>query len=122
MFEVGLPRFRALIDAGQPREAAGIEILFLLIAHVEDTNLYHRGGAAGAAFARQRARDFLDAGGVNTPNWKLTAIEIHGEFVARNLSPGGAADLLAATVFLFEQGQRDSADSANTRFATPIAL
>jgi len=122
VFELALPRFRALIDAGKPREAAGIETLFLLIAHVEDTNLYHRGGAAGAAFARQRARDFLDAGGVNAPNWKSTAIEIHGEFVSRNLSPGGGADLLAATIFAFEQGQQFSADSAKTRLATPMAL
>lgn len=122
VFELALPRFCALIDADQSREAACIETLFLLIAHVEDTNLYHRGGEAGAAFARQRAGEFLDAGGVSAPNWKSTATEIHREFVARNLSPGGAADLLAATIFAFEQGQRGSADSANTRFATPIAL
>jgi len=122
VFELALPRFRALIDAGQSREAAGVETLFLLIAHVEDTNLYHRGGYEGAAFARQRAGEFLKAGGVSAPNWKSAATEIHAEFVARNLSPGGAADLLAATIFAFEQGQQFSADSAKTRFATPMAL
>lgn len=100
IFELALPRFRDLLVAGQSREAAAIETLFLLIANIEDTNLHHRGGSDGATFARHRAQAFLDAGGVAQANWKPSAIEIHHEFVARNLSPGGAADLLAATFFI----------------------
>lgn len=102
IFDLALPRFRELIASGQSREAASVEILFLLIARIEDTNLYHRGGSDGASFARQSAQEFLDSGGVRAPEWKRRAVEIHHAFVAKNLSPGGAADLLAATFFIFD--------------------
>ncbi|RTL36859.1 MAG: triphosphoribosyl-dephospho-CoA synthase MdcB, partial [Rhodocyclaceae bacterium] len=32
--------------------------------------------------------------------WEARAQHIHREFVARNLSPGGSADLLGVTLFL----------------------
>lgn len=102
IFDLALPRFRELIASGQSREAAAVETLFLLIARIEDTNLYHRGGSDGAIFARQSAQEFLDSGGVSNPEWKRRAIEIHHAFVVKNLSPGGAADLLAATFFIFD--------------------
>jgi guanylate kinase len=34
------------------------------------------------------------------PSWEELARRIHAEFIARNLSPGGSADLLAVTLFL----------------------
>jgi len=55
----------------------------------------HRGGWEGLQFVRQSAANFLQAGGVDQPDWVPLARRIHGDFVARRLSPGGAADLLA---------------------------
>ncbi len=102
IFEQALPRFRKLLEAGVPFRSSALETLFLLMANVEDTNVIHRGGLAGGQFARLRARDFLAAGGVSHPEWEILARKIHGEFVERDLSPGGAADLLASTLFLHE--------------------
>ena len=66
-----------------------------LIARVEDTNLYKRGGKDGAAFAKNYALALIDEG---ITQQKL--LEMDKEFIKRNLSPGGCADLLALTLFL----------------------
>ena len=71
-----------------------------LLAAVEDTNLLHRGGAAGLEWARTRARAFLDGGGVFAADWERSAVDVHLRFVERRLSPGGCADLLAATLLV----------------------
>ena len=98
---VGSPALREgrLLSAGDD-EAARVQCLFALIATVDDTALLHRGGAAGRAFARVAARGFLRAGGVGRPDWRDRALHVHRQFVARDLSPGGCADLLAMTLFV----------------------
>jgi triphosphoribosyl-dephospho-CoA synthase len=100
IFEVALPCFTQLLKTGVPPREAGIETLFLLMSSVPDTNILHRGGEKASAFVMERARDFLHAGGIKNPAWWQLAHQIHKEFVARNLSPGGSADLLAGTFFL----------------------
>ncbi|KQP09925.1 triphosphoribosyl-dephospho-CoA synthase MdcB [Methylobacterium sp. Leaf99] len=85
-------------------EAVRVQLCLALIAGVEDTNLLHRGGPAGLAFAQGAARAFLDDGGIGHPDWRARAQALHAAFVARNLSPGGCADLLAMTLFLAEVG------------------
>jgi triphosphoribosyl-dephospho-CoA synthase len=71
-----------------------------LLAAMDDTNLLHRGGMEGLRAARRAASDFLLAGGVGAADWFSRATAVHHSFVARRLSPGGSADLLAATIFL----------------------
>ena len=71
---------------------------------VGDTNLLHRGGLDGLAFAQCAAGAFLAAGGVGQPEWRRKALRIHRLFVARNLSPGGCADLLAMALFAHALG------------------
>jgi triphosphoribosyl-dephospho-CoA synthase len=77
-----------------------VQACFALIAAVGDTNLLHRGGAEGALYAREVAVTFLRDGGVGAPNWRERAASVHAGFVARRLSPGGCADLLAMTLFV----------------------
>lgn len=67
------------------------------MACVSDTNVLHRGGADGARLVRHEAEKFLMAGGTAHPDWRNHALACHRLFVARRLSPGGAADLLAAS-------------------------
>lgn len=85
--------------AGKNAEAARVHACLALIASVADTNLLHRGGLDGLAFAQGIAREFIEAGSVGQPGWHLEALRIHEMFVARNLSPGGCADLLAMALF-----------------------
>ncbi|MDK4700745.1 triphosphoribosyl-dephospho-CoA synthase MdcB [Rhizobium sp. CNPSo 4062] len=80
-------------------EAARVHACMALIAVVDDSNLLYRAGPEGLNFAREKARAFLADGGVARANWRWDAKAIHQAFVARNLSPGGCADLLAMALF-----------------------
>ncbi|NTJ61749.1 triphosphoribosyl-dephospho-CoA synthase MdcB [Agrobacterium rhizogenes] len=80
-------------------EAARVHACMALIAVVDDSNLLYRAGPEGLNFARDKARIFLADGGVGRANWRWDAKAIHEAFVARNLSPGGCADLLAMALF-----------------------
>lgn len=101
VYAVGLPALRrAQRDLPGDREAARVDACFALIAALDDTNLLHRGGQVGLDFARATARAFVARGGVRARDWRLRAAAAHRAFVARRLSPGGAADLLAMSVFV----------------------
>ncbi len=100
VYDVGLPALRhgRALRAGD-EEAARVQSCFALVATLEDTNLLHRGGGGGLAFARDAAATFLRQGGVGCPDWRRRAEEVHRAFTARRLSPGGSADLLAMVIF-----------------------
>jgi triphosphoribosyl-dephospho-CoA synthase len=99
--DVGLPALRlGRAQAPGDSEAARVQSFFALLASVEDTNLLHRGGADGLRFAQEQAAGFLRQGGVEHAQWRERAAAVHRAFIARRLSPGGCADLLAITLFL----------------------
>lgn len=101
IYQVGLPALtRVVRSAPGDAEAARVEACFALISSIEDTNLLHRGGLDALDFARRTTRSFLDRGGVRSPDWLARAKSVHEAFVARRISPGGAADLLAMTLFV----------------------
>ncbi|MGT2487457.1 triphosphoribosyl-dephospho-CoA synthase MdcB [Methylobacterium oryzae CBMB20] len=98
---VGLPALRfGRSCAPDDAEAARVHCFFALLAVVDDTNLLHRGGTDGLVGARAAAATFLEAGGIAAPAWRERAAATHRAFVAARLSPGGCADLLAATLLL----------------------
>ena len=101
VFEVGLPALRRTLAAGRSMRHARIDALFALMAHVSDTNVFHRGGAAGASTVKQQANWFVAMGGTAHPHWRAYALKCHRLFVEQKLSPGGAADLLAATCLVY---------------------
>lgn len=71
--------------------------LLTLLAEVEDTNLLHRGGPEGLALVQSRARSILAA---SPPAYGEGLLDLDRACIARNLSPGGSADLLALALFL----------------------
>ncbi len=99
IFNGGLPAFRTALWSSD-REAARVQTFFALLEVCEDTTLLKRGGYSGWKYAQTQVRRFLHGGGVASPDWKILAEEIHCGFVARRLTAGGAADLLAATLFI----------------------
>ncbi len=101
VYEVGLPALHAARELTPgDEEAARVQTCMTLIASVTDTNVLHRGGSDGLQFAQASASAFLATGGVGRPDWREQADDVHQAFVARNLSPGGSADLLAMTLFV----------------------
>jgi triphosphoribosyl-dephospho-CoA synthase len=100
VFELALPIMTRVQASVGCWNRARIEALFALMAHVSDTNVYYRGGASGADLVRTMARRFLERGGTAHAGWLYYALACHDVFSRRRLSPGGAADLLAATCLL----------------------
>jgi triphosphoribosyl-dephospho-CoA synthase len=97
VFEVGLPAMRRTLAAGRTMYNARIDALFTLMAHVSDTNVFYRGGVHGASIVKRQAAAFVAMGGTAHPEWQEYALACHRTLIAEKLSPGGAADLLAAT-------------------------
>lgn len=98
--EIALPSLRSALRSGATREAALAQTLMRLVAEVDDLNLLHRGGQDGLAYAKAQAHAFLADGGIAHPQWRACLHTIGRQFVARRLSPGGSADLLACAWFL----------------------
>ena len=102
--QVGGARAEALAGFPTARKAAALlqtqdplTVLLWLMAHTEDTNLYHRGGAEGAALVKVRSAAILAA-----PPEQHTALTLAMDdtLIGSWLSPGGSADLLALALFL----------------------
>jgi triphosphoribosyl-dephospho-CoA synthase len=100
VYRVALPAYRGVIAGGGSANQARVQAFFALVAQLQDTNLLHRGGPQGLAFAQAQAQAFIERGGVACSDWCDEAADIHRRFVERRLSPGGSADLLAACVFV----------------------
>ena len=100
LFEVAMPALRRALSDGLDTRHARLQTLFAVMATLDDTNLAHRGGLAGLRHAQQMAAGFLAAGGAARPDAIVHAQAIHHDFVARRLSPGGAADVLAAACWM----------------------
>ena len=98
VFETGLPVLHQGLRQGLSVPDAGCAVLLHLIACQDDTNLIHRGGRE----AQLRIRRELSALLADTPypsQEKL--LELDKAFIAKNLSPGGSADLLALTYLVY---------------------
>ena len=102
--QVGGARAEALAGFPTGRQAAAVlresdplTALLWLMAHTEDSNLYHRGGATGAAFVKEQAAAILEA----PPERRVMLTQaLDDALIDRWLSPGGCADLLALALFL----------------------
>ena len=97
VFEIGVPALQASRARGASMTHARIDALFTLMAHISDSNVYHRAGPQGAQTVRTHAQRFIDLGGTANAGWHAQALASHQMFVRQRLSPGGAADLLAAS-------------------------
>lgn len=100
VFETGLPAYRHAREAGLDDNTAGIQTLFALMSSIDDTTVLYRGGLEADSYVRRSAADFLAAGGCHQPGWFEKAEALHRAFIARNLSAGGCADLLACTLLV----------------------
>ena len=96
LFETTLPALLSTQQRGAAPREARLQALFETMAVLEDTNLAHRGGLGGLQHGQRSARAWLAAGGALRPDALSHARAMHTDFVARRLSPGGAADMLAA--------------------------
>lgn len=99
--EVGLPTLREGLKQGLSLHRAGAATLLALLRATHDTNMIARGGM-GRCQATLAEIEKLE----RFPDEKRL-LELDQSFIEQNLSPGGAADLLALTYFLHESSKID---------------
>ena len=97
VLNVGLPKLEAALAAGKSINEAGCAALLAMLADTVDTNMIHRGGYELAKETAEKLRMLL----ANDPFPSKETLEtLNEEFVQKNLSPGGTADLLALVYML----------------------
>ena len=91
----GYPTAQAVLR--QLQQSGPLDALLLSMSRLDDSTLWHRGGAEGAQLVRSRAADILAA---PASEREARTRRLDAELIERNLSPGGSADLLAMAFFL----------------------
>lgn len=98
-FEPGVRTLRKALSEGKNYNAAAAETLLSLMTVCEDSNVVHRGGTEALYFVQTTAKNILAR---NYDEEKLLeeTSQFDDECIKRNISPGGAADLLALTLMI----------------------
>lgn len=95
---LGLPALKHWLHEGFSLNDSSVLALLTMLAKVDDTNMIHRGGRTLALESKKEAADILSDITAGSFIEKLTAFDAN--FIERNLSPGGCADLLAVSLML----------------------
>lgn len=97
VLNIGLPRLEEGLALGKSINEAGCAALIAMLAATVDTNMIHRGGYE----AQQQAAGELSALLNREPfPRRETLLALDADYIERNLSPGGTADLLALAYML----------------------
>jgi triphosphoribosyl-dephospho-CoA synthase len=109
VIEFGLPMLRRRRAAGYSEEVSRLDALLNIMSALDDTCVLYRGGAGALALVKWRAKTALLAGGCGQAKGRKHLERLDRALIASHISPGGSADLLAATIFLdrIERRQRD---------------
>lgn len=95
--EWGLPVLEQGLAMGKSFDEAGCAALLTMLAHAVDTNMIARSCVETAREVSSELRALLETDPY--PD-KKTLQQLDSDFIRRNLSPGGSADLLALCYFL----------------------
>lgn len=96
----GLPQLKRSRAAGHGEQNARLDALLAIMTDLADTCVLYRAGEQGLHAMQLGAQAVLDAGGSASLTGRRRLHELDQQLIALNASPGGAADLLAATLLL----------------------
>ena len=92
LFKEWLPAYRRF--HADDAATACHKLLLLIMSQLDDTNVIHRVGFEQAQQVKKDAQALLD-------KYSETGLEqMNRDFIDRNISPGGAADMVALTIFI----------------------
>jgi triphosphoribosyl-dephospho-CoA synthase len=97
---IGLPMLYRRRLQGVSETQARLDALMAIMMSLNDTCLLHRGGLFALKSAQAGGAAVLAAGGTATAQGGSLLRQLDRDLIALNASPGGSADLLAATLFL----------------------
>ncbi|AIB39090.1 MULTISPECIES: triphosphoribosyl-dephospho-CoA synthase [Pseudomonas] len=96
----GLPQLYKSRQQNAGEQNARLDALLAIMTELADTCVLYRAGPEGISTMQRGARAVLDAGGSATLAGRRQLHELDQHLLALNASPGGAADLLAACLFI----------------------
>jgi triphosphoribosyl-dephospho-CoA synthase len=95
-----LPQLKRSRAAGHGEQNARLDALLAIMTRLADTCVLYRAGEHGLQTMQLGAQAVLDAGGSASLAGRRRLHELDQQLIALNASPGGAADLLAACLFI----------------------
>jgi triphosphoribosyl-dephospho-CoA synthase len=109
VMDVGLPMLRWKRANGATEHMARLDTLLSVMSRLDDTCLLYRGGKTALMAAKKGAFAVGRAGGSGTAIGRQRLQRLDRQLLELKASPGGSADLLAATLFLdaVERGQNE---------------
>lgn len=96
----GLPQLKHSRAQGHGEQNARLDALLAIMSRLADTCVLYRAGEQGLQAMQQGAQAVLDAGGSASLAGRRRLHELDLQLLTLNASPGGAADLLAASLLL----------------------
>ncbi|MDP9508436.1 triphosphoribosyl-dephospho-CoA synthase [Pseudomonas protegens] len=96
----GLPQLKRSRAQGHGEQNARLDALLAIMSQLADTCVLYRAGEQGLQAMQQGAQAVLDAGGSASLAGRRRLHELDLQLLTLNASPGGAADLLAASLLL----------------------
>lgn len=100
IMQLALPTLQHSRQRGDGEVNARLNALLAIMSRLDDTCLLSRGGMPGLTLVQAGAQSVLTVGGVATLPGRRRLYQLEKDMLAQRLSPGGAADLLAATLLL----------------------
>ncbi len=95
-----MPVYQQALAQDADRNSALLEVMLALLEHNDDTNLVHRGGPDGLNYVKQQAKWIRTHTTFLSVERMKALQQLDQQLIARHLSPGGSADLLAVTWLL----------------------
>ena len=104
--DIGLPLLQKALNAGLSINDALVHTLMGLMTAAEDTTILNRHDPATLSEVQETAGSILTDGGMLTDRGRERILDLDVLYSNhRNISPGGSADLLAVTYFLYKMKQ-----------------
>jgi triphosphoribosyl-dephospho-CoA synthase len=98
--KVGLPALRAARATGKSETVSRLFSLLSIMAELDDMCVLYRSGLEGGELVKAGAKAVLAVGGLGSREGDAALRRFDRKLLERRISPGGSADLLAASLFL----------------------
>jgi triphosphoribosyl-dephospho-CoA synthase len=97
---VGIPALRAARVTGKSETVSRLFSLLSIMAELDDTCVLYRSGLEGGEVVKAGAKAVLAVGGPGSQEGDAALRRFDRKLLEKRISPGGCADLLAASLFL----------------------
>jgi holo-ACP synthase/triphosphoribosyl-dephospho-CoA synthase len=101
VLKLALPVLKDFIQKGFSINDAGAMTLLHILAYSEDTNIVNRSSYEEMKEIQKILRKKLDIPAFKSKDYLAYLKKLDRNFIQRNISPGGSADLLALTYFIY---------------------